>query len=129
MSFSIADEPGLLGLSRFLAWCYLEATARKLYRLTWEAHPELHGFYRQMTFTTVVVDQMWRLDLELHDDWEDLAVEASTDAGDDAAFLMSLAGVLEGSEAFQYPDDPECQDLTDRIVRRLRKVALRVRVH
>jgi hypothetical protein len=125
--FSIASEPGLLGLGRFLAWCYLEASARKLYSFTWESQPELREFFRQMTFTTLVVDQMWRL--ELRDNWEELAVESAADPGDDAAFLASLAGVLEEGDVFQFPEDPECQQVTDRVVARLRKIAVRVHAH
>ncbi len=124
MSFAITESPGLLALQRFLAWCYLEAVARQMYSLTWDTHPELHRFFRDMAFTVVVVDQMYKLELE--PDPMDVMVAELNDPADDTAFLMALARMMEEAETFRFPDDAECQMVTDRVVKRLRTIALRV---
>lgn len=127
MSFTISENPGLLALQRFLAWCYLEGVARQLYSATWDSYPEHHGFFRQMAFTTVVVDQMYKLELE--PDLMDVMVAELNDPADDTAFLMALARMMEEAATFRFPDDAECQMVTDRVVKRLRTIALRVGVH
>lgn len=125
MPFCIVDAPGLLSLSRLLAWCYLEGTARAWYHLSWESHPELHEFFRVHTFTAVIVDGMPRLAFDDETDPESDLAEELVSPVSDTEFLMSLALTMEQGERFQFPNDRECQLVTDRIVRRLRKIALR----
>lgn len=125
MVFGIADDPWLLSLARLVGWWYLEAKCRQLYQATWKgSDPRLRMMFRQITFDCIVVQRMWKLEdgPDLYPPIEiDFREVLERDIGDDVGFLRGLAATIAIGKFF--PDDSECQNVTDRVVRRLGWIA------